>query len=113
MSNQKFLYRCELRNFEEIFNPILKFITYSIIKETKCGFWIMPYANGPKKFVLFGSGKRFAHTSKELALDYFIARRRFYGRLLKTQIKRNNMALELAGEYLKDINHIPEQQSYF
>jgi len=108
------LYRAEMRNFEEIFNPIIKFDEYLVIKETNCGFWIRKISkDSNKKFCLKGDGKRFAHQTKEQALEYFIHRRALYHSILKQKIEGNKMVMKLAQEYKKDINHKPKQEYIF
>lgn len=96
VENKTLLYRYEVRNYSEQYTPELELKEYLVVKSTKCGFWIRIYGmHGPLKFVLSGSGKRFAHTTPELAMEYLKARRKLYAAMLNTQIARNEKVLEL------------------
>lgn len=111
MSEITTLYRYELHNYEEVFTPEISAKEFKVIKETKCGYWFHKHGQyGPKKFTLKGSGKRFAHTTKEMALDAFIHRRRFYQALIEQRMKGNLEVIRIAVEmqshpdYLEPVN---------
>jgi len=106
MEEIKTLYRYELHNYEEVFTPSIEVKEYTVIKETRCGYWIRSHGNyGPKKFVLSGTGKRFAHTTKKMALEAFIYRRRFYQALMEQRMEGNILTIEAA---VKMLNPTPE-----
>lgn len=67
---------------------------YSVIKETKCGWWIS-YAFG-KKWVAKGGGKRFAYHSISLALESFIIRKNRQIGIFETRLSRARTALAMA-----------------
>jgi len=49
---------------------------YEITKYTKKGVWIQAYGDEKGKFVLLSGKKRYAHPTKEEALDAFIYRKK-------------------------------------
>lgn len=76
-------------------NMTVKLKSYKVISQTMKGYWIsIPY--GKKKFVLMGSGKRFAYETKEKALDNFIRRSKKSIAYSKMNLRNAEMALELA-----------------
>ena len=68
-------------------------IPYTIIKETKCGYWVM---DGRKRFVYKDARKKFACLDKLTALESFIARKKRQIKILKAQINSVHEALYLA-----------------
>lgn len=107
MSEITTLYRYSLHNYEEVFNPSIEFKEFKVIKETKCGYWFHAHGKyGPKKFTLKGDGKRFAHTTKELALQAFIYRRQFYQRLIVSRMAGNLKVISLAKEMQANPNFV-------
>lgn len=96
VEHKTLLYRYEIRNYSEHYTPELELKEYLAVKSTKCGFWIRSHGMyGPLKFVLSGSGKRFANTTIELAMQYLRARRKLYAGMLWWNIEKNEMVLEL------------------
>ena len=65
----------------------LRLMQFETVKETLCGYWIE--YNSKRKFVLKGTGKRFAYESQNLALDSFIIRK-------QRQIIHNKRAIRIA-----------------
>lgn len=96
--NEKFLYRYELLrcgSFDIFGEPVgTTFIQilpmkYSILKQTKCGYWIEYWGAklfGDKKFVNLEKTKKFANVSKELALKDFLARKKRYIEILRHRL---------------------------
>lgn len=69
---------------------------FNVIKETPTGVWIDYH--GTKKFVSLQSHKKFACKSEEEALESFKARKRRQVKILRTQLARAEMALQLTPE---------------
>lgn len=71
---------------------------FPVIRETPACYVIREYRHwGKEKFVLKAKGiKRFAYTTKERALDNYIARTEFYKRHLKRQLSSATQGLKLA-----------------
>lgn len=70
---------------------------YLIVKETPKGNWIREHGMyGKPKFVLKGYGKRFAHETKEMALNSFICRKKRQIIINKEIIKRAKHSLSIA-----------------
>lgn len=91
------LYRYSMRNYNEEFTPQIEHKEYKVISTTPCGYWIHAWGSyGPKKFVLSGTGKRFAYPTKEMALTAFIYRRRYYQRMLERLVVGNPMVIHKA-----------------
>lgn len=67
---------------------------FEVKKETPCGFWIG--CGFSKKWVSKTSRKRFAHPSRELALDSFKKRKTVQLRIYEARAKRAREALGLA-----------------
>ena len=105
------LYRCnwkvsnpgEAETFEEQEIEII-YIEYPIIKETD-KTWTIKIGNihngkyGDKSTTVVlkdQSGKRFAYSTKERALEAFIIRRKSYGGRLISQFENNNRLIRIA-----------------
>lgn len=77
---------------------ITKLNKYNLVKETPKGYWIR-IANSnasPSKWISKTANKRFAHTSKEKAIDGFIQRQKDRIKILKKQIGHSMTALRIA-----------------
>jgi len=85
---------CEF--FEE--SEKLELEIFETVKETKCGFWIEIYKK--RKFILKGDGKRFAHETKEMALNSFICRKKRQILINKSMIARAKHSLSIANKML-------------
>jgi hypothetical protein len=71
--------------------------TYQVVRFTPAGCWLNVY--GEEKFVLSKARKKFAHPTKELALESFIARKVRQIDLLELQLGRVKVALIAARKY--------------
>jgi hypothetical protein len=81
----------------------ISLMEFEIIKETKCGVWILtgycftsPNESIPKeyqKFVNLNANKKYACRTKEEAKESFIARKKRQIRILSAQIERARKAL--------------------
>ena len=75
---------------------IISLEQYKVTKTTPAGAWIDNY--GTKKFVLNGSGKRFAHETPSWAWESFVARKRKQHHHAKLALE----SVELVLEKIKD-----------
>ena len=78
---------------------------YPIIRETEKGAWVNG-KRGEPTFCLEGAGKRFAHTSKNLAFDSFKARKRRQNIILSAQlagVQKVQEAIEKLGGAVPDV----------
>ena len=77
-------------------DPCVKLNTYPVLRHTKCGVWIMiPYSK--EKFVLKGSGRRFAYSEEKDALhSYKIRKNRQHARLVD-QIEATRLRMTQMG----------------
>jgi hypothetical protein len=73
---------------------------FKLLKETPCGYWILPdwgynYPESEefKRWVSKVSKKRFAYPTKEEALVSYMARKKRQIEILKSQLKRAEIAL--------------------
>lgn len=73
---------------------IVELNSYPIRKETTCGWWIH---NDKPKFVLKGTGKRFAYPTKEQAKESFLRRKQM-------QIAYAQQTIDLAKAAIARIN---------
>lgn len=97
-------YRYDQIDYE--YEPVLRESTFSLLKETRCGWWIFqdyPFNNPKKRWVSKTARKRFAYPTKEEALKNFIARKRRQIAMLNYQLERAGQAWELAEAKLKEI----------
>lgn len=86
---------------------------FRVIRTTPKGVWLAHHDLWPhdpdvktgETFVLNGTGRRFAHPTRELALQSFIARKQRQIKILRQQLTRAETALRLArrGEELGDL----------
>lgn len=94
------LYRYEVERDSYLRIWTIVCLKYTVVKETPCGFWIgQIYANGEirkDKFILGGQGKRYAHTTEEYALNYFIARKYRRVHFAEIAVEREKSGLEQA-----------------
>jgi len=76
----------------------LKALEYKVVKETQCGYWIVPckYAYDKPKFVLKVARKRYAYPTKELALESYIKRKKHQIAILESQLYLARASLEQA-----------------
>lgn len=65
--------------------------TFQVSRKTPKGAWLVS-----GRFVLDGSGKRWAHATKELALESFIARKKRQALILESQLVGAKTALKIA-----------------
>jgi len=87
----KYLYRYTCPNYSEEYNPKLTLQKFPVLKITPCGFMIKNpgrYGN-ENKFILSGSGKRFAHETEVMALTYFIHRKKREQTILTAKLSRS------------------------
>lgn len=75
---------------------IISLKRYEVTKTTPAGAWIDNY--GTKKFVLNGSGKRFAHETPSWAWESFVARKNKQHHHAKVALE----SVELVLEKIKD-----------
>ena len=68
---------------------------YTVLRHTPQGKWVGIGARG-ERFVLNNSKKRFAHETKEAALESFIYRKKKQLKILRAQIDRVEEALRAA-----------------
>ncbi|KWA83995.1 hypothetical protein WL29_21765 [Burkholderia ubonensis] len=66
---------------------------YTVTKVTPKGVWLSWGFGGSNRFVLLGARKRFAHPSKEEALESFMARKTSQIRILEKQLEHVRTAL--------------------
>jgi len=99
----KHLYRChwrDLNTHSERYDEqkiVVIFEELPVLKETQLCFWV--YHNWKRRLVLKDqSGKRYAYTTKERALEAFIIKRTSYARRLKQMVKNNERLLKIANE---------------
>ena len=81
----------------------IKLITYSLIRETKAGYWIGYLINGRhicQKWIPKISLKRFAYPTKKEALTNYVKRSEKRVRILNFQLKTTELGILKA----KDIN---------
>ena len=75
-------------------------VQFRVVRRTKKGCWITPSWNDDPtrflKFVLDGSGKRYAYSTRELARESFIRRKQMEIRKCAAQGERAKRYLELA-----------------
>ena len=81
-------------------NIVIDPIKYDVKKTTPKGVWI--YAGLDKKFVLLSARKKFAHPTKEEALDSFIARKKRQMSIVRYQFTRAEIALRKARDLIKE-----------
>lgn len=92
----------------------LELISFDVIKETKCGYWIM--VNYKRKFITKtnkSSKKRFAYTTKEEALNNFIKRKTRQLGFIKFQLNRIERALNFANNTDDIINNPKDSITIF
>jgi len=100
-------YRYDQIEYED--GPALRESTFSLIKETPCGWWIFqayPFNNPKKRWVSKTARKRFAYPTRKEALVNFIARKRRQISMLNYQLDRAGQAQELAEVKLKEIGGV-------
>ena len=79
---------------------------YKILRETPKGAWIDAY--GEEKFCLSGSGKRYAHTTRELAYSSFKARKEMQHRICRARLNY----IEDLKIIMQDIEGLPTKTPY-
>lgn len=111
--NEKFLYRYEITRYgsvDEYGESVrttsieVRAMKYSILKQTKCGYWIEYWGAklfGDKKFVNLEKTKKFANISKELALKDFLARKKRYIEILRHRLAETEEIVESIESDLK------------
>lgn len=77
--------------------------TYPVVKHTPKGTWI-EHCFG-RKFVLRGARRKYAHPTKEEALESFRARKRSQIRILRNKLERAERALRIADERSNTVGH--------
>lgn len=78
--------------------------TFEVIRETKKGFYIKYL--GKEKFILSGEGKRFAHTTIELALKSYIRRKKRQIAINKYSIKKAKHSISVALKIKEQIDSV-------
>lgn len=73
---------------------------YKVVKVTPKGVWLSFGFGGKDRFVLLGARKRFAHPTKEAALESLVARKERQTRILKKQLDQVQTALFIAQSQL-------------
>lgn len=63
-------------------------LEYTVVSETKCGYWIQLYLGGQKRWVSKTSTKRFAYPTLEEAKKSFILRKNRQIHIYETKIRR-------------------------
>ena len=91
-------------------NGDVKCYKFDVVKETPCGYWIDNHKEDgkltelrlhKKKWVSKTSGKKWAHTTKEAALNAYIRRKSQQVYVIKQQLSEAKLALKL-GELKKE-----------
>jgi hypothetical protein len=107
MNESTIFYRYDQIDYE--YETALRESTFSLIKETRCGWWILQThvlgeyaAICTKRWVSKTACKRFAYPTKKEALVNFIARKRRQISMLNYQLDRAGQAWELAETKLKE-----------
>jgi hypothetical protein len=105
MEEISYLYRYSCLSYTEEYNPKLTLQSFPILRTTPCGFWIK-YCTGykPKKFILSGSGKRFAYDTVKGALVAFIYRKKREQKILTGCMERSKTQLLIAEIELSKIS---------
>lgn len=105
---EEYLYRFEARRYtsstvtewggEEwhTVGPLLTIRRFRIIKRTPQGAWIRELPIGERRFVLLTARKKFACSTREEALESFIARKRAHVRHAKARLHSAERELALA-----------------
>lgn len=75
---------------------------FPVIRRTPCGAWLRDGLAG-KKWTSTTCRKRYAHETKEAALEAFLARRRKQRRILHDQIKVCRKALRVAENHAEEL----------
>ena len=75
---------------------------FPVIRRTPCGAWLR-IGLGYKKWTNTVGRKRYAHETKEAALEAFLARRRKQRRILHDQIKVCRKALRVAENHADEL----------
>lgn len=87
MTQPKSMYRVEFKSFEDIGGE-LYILHYNVIKETPCGYWILPTARVPgKRWMKRNAERPFAFPSVKEALEDFIRRNDYYIRSLQWRLR--------------------------
>lgn len=104
MSNPKHLYRynAEVTGYLDVRVQAEK---YSVIKVTEKGYWISVFSN--KRWVAKEGKKKFAHVTKEEALESFIYRRQYHNKIMKVLTARNERILGYIGSNKEKILKLP------
>ena len=69
-------------------------VTFEVLRRTKCGVWIDDY--GIEKFVLLKARKQYASETVKEAVEQFYWRKRRQVKILRAQLERAEIALEMA-----------------
>jgi len=88
-------------------SPNLDLEAFKVVRETPKGKWVeSPYSN-KHRFIKNEGRKRFAHETKEAALESFKRRKICQIRILKTQLRTAEEAFLIAGGDPKSLNISP------
>lgn len=99
-------YRYEEFHTEELMHIVER--TFSLIKETPCGYWIGAYGDVfswdiKKRWVSKTARKRYAYPTKEEAMNNFIKRKSRQSIILKYRLKDALIAEKLGKKLLKKL----------
>ncbi|KVP65669.1 hypothetical protein WJ96_04695 [Burkholderia ubonensis] len=83
--------------------------TYTVTKVTPKGVWLSSGFGGSNRFVLLGARKRFAHPTKEEALESLMARKARQIRILEKQLEYARTARVMAESQLARLKPKTEQ----
>jgi hypothetical protein len=82
--------------------------TYRVSKVTPKGVWLSYFfIGGSDRFVRLDARKRFAHSTKEEALDAFKARKAAQTRILEAQLKLVRDAVRQAERVARELTPVP------
>lgn len=108
------LYQLKVRNLEEVFQPTFFFDEHEVIAETAKTYVIETrgynevlknYHPVKRRILKDPNGKRFAYDTKEGAVNGFLHKRKRYRTILRNQLKRNDLVIEIATKMLTDVDY--------
>ena len=78
----------------EAFDNCLRLYRMPILRKTPAGCWV-GYSEADKKFVLEGSGKRYAYETEQEAFNSILIRKKWYVKHTTRAFERSTKQLEL------------------
>ncbi len=103
-------YRYEVTFYNTV--PILELVTFVLLRETKCGYWISPsflrdynnlWKEQYKRWIPKKSKKRYAYPTKKEALVNYIKRSKMRLQYLERDIHRTTSGISQANRKLKQL----------